>query len=498
MIVIRGARVGLGGPVADVVVLGGRVVAVGGGVDPDGADPGGADVIEATGGTVLPGMVDAHVHMEQWAHSANRVDVGAATGPDGVVAILRDAVAGGRAPAEGWLFGGGYVDGLWALPAHRDVLDAAFGARPVAAYSMDLHAVWLNGAALAAVGERDHPTGLLREDAGFATMRLLAAAVPRDVSDEWVMAATYAAAARGVTGIVDYENADNALDWQRRSAAHGPMGVRVHAGVWRPWLDRIEAEGQATGDVVEGSHGIVHVGPFKVISDGSLNTRTASCHDPYPSATNTDEAYGLQLVIPDDLIALVRRAHAAGLVPAVHAIGDRANGHALDVFEAVGCGGRIEHAQLVADADLPRFARLGVVASIQPQHATADRDVAERHWPGRTGRAFPYGALHRAGARLLLGSDAPVGPLDPWVAIAAAVTRTDDDRPPWHPEQRLPLDVAVAAACDGRTTIAVGDVADLVVVGADVARTAPRDLPDVPIAATMVAGRLTHRATDPV
>lgn len=491
MIVIRGARVGLGGPVEDVVIREGTVAAIGTGSQDD-DEP--AEVIDAPGGTVLPGLVDAHVHMEQWAHTSKRVDVSAATSALDVVAMLRTAVADGSAPDDGWLSGAGYVEGLWASPAHRDVLDEAFGSRPVAVYSTDLHALWLNGAALDAIGEHEHPTGVLRESIAYEAMQRIMAMVPREVADRWVVEATYAAAARGVTGVVDLENSDGIADWQRRSAAHGPPGVRVHVGVWERWLDRIEATSLATGDVVEGTGGVVHVGPFKAFADGSLNTRTAYCHDPYPAPVSPDEAYGLNLLTGEELVALIRRAHHAGLVPAIHAIGDRANAEVLDAFEAAGCGGRIEHAQLVSDEDLPRFADLGVVASIQPQHATADRDVAEQHWPGRTGRAFPYGALHRAGAQLLLGSDAPVGPLDPWVAIADAVTRTDDDRPAWHPEQCLPLDVAVAAACHGRSTIEVGDVADLTVAGVDVAGTDPHDLRNAPVIATLVAGRITHHA----
>lgn len=109
----------------------------------------------------------------------------------------------------------------------------------------------------------------------------------------------------------------------------------------------------------------------------------------------------------------MRRAAAHGIEPAVHAIGDRANTVALDAFEAVRCRGRIEHAQLLSPEDLPRFARLGVTAGVQPRHATDDRDVADRHWAGRTERAFAYADLLAAGARLEFGSDAPVSPLDP-------------------------------------------------------------------------------------
>jgi predicted amidohydrolase YtcJ len=196
------------------------------------------------------------------------------------------------------------------------------------------------------------------------------------------------------------------------------------------------------------------------------------------------------IVVPyDELVTLMRRAWEHGIVPAVHAIGDRANQLALDAFEAVGCTGRIEHAQLVSPADLPRFARLGVIASVQPAHAPDDRDIADRHWAGRTARAFPYQSLLAAGATLEIGSDAPVAPLDPWDGVASAVTRTDDDRPAWHPEQRIPLDVALAASCGGRSFVAVGDVADLLVAERD---PYGGELRDMPVVLTMLGGRITH------
>jgi predicted amidohydrolase YtcJ len=188
-----------------------------------------------------------------------------------------------------------------------------------------------------------------------------------------------------------------------------------------------------------------------------------------------------------ELEALLRRAVDVGLAPVVHAIGDAAVGVALDAFEATGTRGRIEHAQLVADADLPRFATLGIVASVQPGHLLDDRDVAERHWPGRTGRAFPLRSLLDAGGALAFGSDAPVAPLDPWVAIRAAVDRAPGGEP-WHPEQRIAPAEALAASTRGRLRPVAGDAADLVLVEQPVERMAADD-----VAATLIAGRFTHR-----
>jgi predicted amidohydrolase YtcJ len=170
---------------------------------------------------------------------------------------------------------------------------------------------------------------------------------------------------------------------------------------------------------------------------------------------------------------------------------------ALDGFAAAGCTGRIEHAQQVHPRDLPRFAELGVAASVQPRHALDDRDAADQHWAGATGWAFPYRSLVDAGAEVLLGSDAPVAPLDPWDGIAAAVHRSLDDRAAWHPEQHLDLDVALAAASGGRRGVRVGQVADLVVVAelpaAVLARAGVAGLRGTEVLGTLVAGRWTHR-----
>jgi hypothetical protein len=201
------------------------------------------------------------------------------------------------------------------------------------------------------------------------------------------------------------------------------------------------------------------------------------------------------------LLGLARAAVAQGFLPAIHAIGDRATTLALDTFEALGplpadlasIGGSIEHAQLVATADLPRFAALGVRASVQPEHAMDDRDVADHYWAGRTGRAFAYRALWEAGAELALGSDAPVAPLDPWVTISAAVSRRRDGQQPWHLEQALPIEAALGASWGGEQDLAVGGPADLVVTEQNPVTADGQQLRHMPGHATMVAGEWTYR-----
>ncbi|MDF2434729.1 MAG: hypothetical protein JWP44_4360, partial [Mucilaginibacter sp.] len=252
--------------------------------------------------------------------------------------------------------------------------------------------------------------------------------------------------------------------------------------------------GHRTGQSIGATGGLLTVGPYKVLIDGSLNTRTAYCVDEYPGLEGQPNSRGLLTVPPEELVRLLREASAAGFVPAVHAIGDEANRLALDAFETVGCGGRIEHAQLVLPADLARFAALGVTASVQPEHALDDRDVADRYWRGRTGRAFALRSLLDAGADVALGSDAPVAPLDPWVTIAAAVTRRRDGREPWHPEQAITIREALSASARGRSRVSVGEVADLTIVDVDPLTASPETLRRMPVSATLVAGRLTHLA----
>jgi predicted amidohydrolase YtcJ len=442
---------------------------------------------------LLPGLWDNHVHFGQWAQTARRLDLTAAKSAAEAGALVADRAPG--VPPGETLVGFGFRDGLWPDVPGRGVLDAASGTLPVVLVSGDLHCCWLNSAALAAYGFPDHRTGLLREDDAFAVVKALGT-VPEDVMDAWVDTAARSAAARGVVGIVEMEMAWNPGDWQRRTAA-GSDSLRVEASVYSQHLERAIGLGLRSGAALDGTGGLATMGPFKVITDGSLNTRTAYCFDEYPGLEGRPGAHGLPTVSAGRLVGLMRRAAENGIRPAVHAIGDRANSLALDAFAEVGCPGSIEHAQLLREEDVARFAELGVVASVQPEHALDDRDVAERYWAGRTGRAFPLKALLDAGASLALGSDAPVAPLDPWVSIAAAVGRTRGEREPWEPGQAISRQAALAASARGRHAIAVGDAADLAVCEIDPFVASVADLRRMPVAATLLAGRFTHDALRP-
>ncbi|MBF5082734.1 amidohydrolase family protein [Quadrisphaera sp. INWT6] len=503
-----------GGPdLVDVLLEGGRVASVlpaGTAARSEGRP---AEVVDLDGRWLLPGLWDEHVHLGQWALVQRRLDVSGATSAAHAAQLVREraaaeaeaAVAGGT---TGVLVGSGFRDGLWPDAPSAELLDGAVagaGDRPVVLVSGDLHCAWLSSAAARDVagplGVVPDACGLVREEAAFAVQRALAA-LDDGALDAAVAAALARAASLGVVGVVDLEMTDSpggtAAVWARRVDAAGrtaSAGLRVEAGTYPQHLEEAVALGVRSGLPLAGAPGassLVVGGPLKVITDGSLGTRTACCLDAYPGRTGPG-SHG-ELTWPlEQLVPLLRRGRAAGLVPAVHAIGDAAVRTALDALEAAGPwpaggrGARIEHAQLVADDDVPRFAALGVTASAQPAHLLDDRETAEVHWPGRTHRAFPLRSLLDAGARLALGSDAPVAALDPWLAMTAAVARS------WHPEQAVTPLEALTASTRGRSAVAAGDPADVVAVDDE-----PLALLDAGrrpgVALTAAAGRVVHDA----
>ncbi|WP_248763561.1 amidohydrolase [Pseudarthrobacter sp. SSS035] len=466
--------------VSDLHIVDGVVA----GIRAGGGIPGGSRVVSLDGRYVIPGLWDEHVHMTQWALHSNRMDLSAAA------SAREAATAVGRyfrnADPSVTAVGVGFRDASWPDVPTLEMLDAATGNQPTALISHDLHCVWLNSAAARRYGMEVDAGGLLREELAFALTRELGK-LPDSVVDRWVRDAADAASARGIVGVVDFEMTWNRDVWLRRIAG-GFTSLRVEAGIYPEDLERAHNDGMRTGLELDGGKGLLRAGPLKVLIDGSLNTRTAFCVDPYP-----DGGYGLLTVSFDDLVSLLRRAREYGFVPGVHAIGDGANQVALDAFERAGIGGRIEHAQFVRTEDLARFGPLGVTASVQPVHALDDRDAAESNWGGRTQRAFPLRSLLDAGATLALGSDAPVAPLDPWAALSAATTRSrQDTRGPWHPQECISRGQALAASARGRSRIRVGDPADLVVLDTDPLAAPDSEFAAMPVAATLLAGRFTY------
>ncbi|WP_154096548.1 amidohydrolase [Microbacterium testaceum] len=470
----------------DLVLAGGLIVDIAptGNLRPTGA------VLDGEGGWLLPGLWDHHVHALQWALVADRV-------PLGEVSTAREAAAiMALAPTddEGRRIGAGFRDGLWPDAPSLDLLDGVTGEVPTYLINADVHSVWMNSAAFRREGFEPAASGVVVEEDAFEISRRVNAGAP-DAADRAVERMARAAAARGIVGLVDLDMTWNDEPWQRR-VARGFDTVRVSYGTYPQDLDRAIAEGLRTGDPVRGAtNDLVRVGPLKAITDGSLGTRTAACAHHYPGEVGN---HGLLTVPPEQLVDLMTRATAAGLECAIHAIGDLANAHALDAYARTGAVGTIEHAQLVAHADIPRFARLGVAASVQPEHALDDRDMTDAIWAEQSAQPYPLRALADSGANLRFGSDAPVAPLDPWAAMASAVFRTRDGREAWQPHQRVDIDTAIAASTAGGSTapaeISPGALADLVIVGADPRTADERGLRAMPVRATLVAGRVTHGA----
>jgi predicted amidohydrolase YtcJ len=437
----------------------------------------------------MPSLCDAHLHLMDAALAAEQPDL---TGLD--LAGVADAIA--RRHQElaavgdgGWLLGHG-----WSFPAldgrpHRDLLDQLAPGRPIALWAHDHHTRWLSSAALSAAGivERaDPPTGRIERDpAGMPTGILyeeaagLVDAVIPAASSATIVSAIRSYARRlaelGVTSVHDPGSVapDPSMHrgpvLYRALAAGGGLPLRVVASIREEQLERAIGSGFRSGHPSQGAIGRYRDGWLKVFSDGALGSRTASLLAPYeaddiagpPPAGPT----GLRVRSPEQLATLAARASRAGIACQIHAIGDAAVRSALDVLARVpppvGVPHRIEHAQLIDEADVPRFAALGVAASVQPCHLLSDAAVARRAWGARTSSAFPLGDLDRAGALLPFGTDAPVEPPDPWPGIAAAVTRRGAGwlaGSEFHPRQAISLGRAMRAAClDGPTSAGLGD-----------------------------------------
>lgn len=492
---------GVGAGVVDVRVEGGVVAEIGVGLSPRGAE-----VHDGGGRWAVPGLWDAHAHLGQWVQGSLRLDTSGTTSPEDVLSRVVAELPG--LPPGATLQGWGHRSAGWARQGGVAELDAVSGDHPVVLVSGDAHHAWVNSAALRLLRLPPREGAVTEAEWFDAFPRLFGLPGVADETERRYADVVAAANARGVVGVVDMEfGVDGFVDWPRRFAGDVAPGaravdtLRVRTATYEVGLRRVLDAGLSTGQLLPGGGGLLEMGPLKVISDGSLNTRTAYCCEPYVDAADLEAPLGVQNVPPEHLRALLTTARAAGLEAAFHAIGDAAVRDVLDAFGATGAAGSVEHAQLLRWEDVPRMARLGVRASIQPHHQWDDRDVADRCWPDRGDRCFAWRALADAGVPLRLGSDAPVSPLDPWLAMAAAVHRSADARDPWHPEQSLSLPQALAASTDGVGRVAVGAPGDLVLLDAD--PLAPAGLATdtgevaaallaMPVAATFVAGRLVH------
>lgn len=442
----------------------------------------GEDVVNADGRWAIPGLWDQHVHLSTWARTQAMVDLAGTTGPQQVldrvsahlgaghlgahVGAAHTSAANRSASKPAVLSGFGFRSGTWTRAATVAELDAVTGDVPTVLTSGDAHNGWVNTAALRRLGQPDR-AGPLEESEWFDLQPAVAALVESQAQDTSVALATAIAdaSALGIVGVVDLEMPTSWRQWAERGESVGT--VRVRASVYPSGLDDLLAAGIRTGDPLADGAGLVTMGPLKIISDGSLNTLTAWCCQPYGDLAGRQSAYGTQNFTLVELVDLLRRGDAGGLEIALHAIGDQALDLALRAFEMTGAHGSIEHAQLVRLEDLPRMSALSVRASVQPAHLLDDRDVTAALWADRADRCFALRSMLGAGVRLAMGSDAPVAPLDPWLAMAAAVHRSADDREPWNPAESLTAAEALAASTDGATTLGVGSPADVVLLEAD-------------------------------
>ncbi len=478
----------------DILVVDGTVADIGRGLT-----QGGHDVIDGGGAWAIPGLWDQHVHCLQAGADRGRLDVAAATCADEVIATIGAHITSLDATgpdAESLVSASGYRSATWPCAASVAELDAVSGEHPVIAISGDCHNGWLNSAALRLLRLAPRQ-GVLEEAEWFEVMgRLRDVPAIRAAGEQGLAELVTDLNARGVIGLVDMEHAAAWRDWPARVRA-GVDTLRVRASVYPERLAEALDTGMASGAPLD-ERGLTRMGPLKIISDGSLGTRTAYCCDPYAGAGDLASAHGILNYPREELLDLARRARQSGLEVALHAIGDAAIAQALDVFEATGGTGSIEHAQLVRWQDVPRMAELGLRASVQPAHVLDDRDMAHQCWPGREDRSFAFRTMIDAGVDIRLGSDAPVAQADPWLAIAAAVHRSGDEREAWHPEQHLTVEQAIAASTDGWGTISPGHPGDIILLADNplgarqsTAEAAER-LRQIRPLATILAGRVIH------
>jgi predicted amidohydrolase YtcJ len=484
-----------------------------------------AAAIDLAGAFVVPGFVDAHVHFVDGGFRLTSVQLRDAASREEFAA--RIGAFAGTVPAGTWITGGDWDHTRWGgeLP-RRDWIDAVTPDHPVWVNRLDGHMALANAAALSAAGLNDslrdvgggeivrdeagRPTGLLKDNA----MDMVASKVPPPgaaLEDRALQAAMRHVAAQGVTTI---HNMGSWGDLQVFARANGArcLRTRIYAAVplatWTRLRDVVASKqfgAEGRGDAW------LRIGALKGFMDGSLGSHTAAFHEPF---TDTPGDRGLFVNTPEDMFAWISGADKAGLHVIVHAIGDRANTTVLDILERVARENpsrdrrsRIEHAQHLAIADIPRFRSLGVVASMQPYHAIDDGRWAEAViGPARSRTTYAFRSLLDAGARLAFGSDWYVAPPTPLEGIYAAVTRrTLEGRHPdgWVPEQRITVEDALAAYTSGgayasfedrkKGTIAPGMLADITVIDRDLRTIPAAEIRQAKIVQTIVGGQIVFQ-----
>lgn len=479
-------------------------------------------VIDAAGRLVVPGFIDAHVHLMDGGFSLRLVSLRASTSEEQMAAMLRDHVA---ALARGkWVTGGGWDHESW--PSHqlptRQLIDPVTPANPVLVRRVDGHMSLANSLALKQAGidrrtpdppggkiyrdDRGEPTGILVDSAQYPVARLIPGMSETSGLDA-LRAGMSHAATLGLTSV--HASAVLAeFRLMQRLRKDGDLPIRIYAliGFDDPDHMRGLASQMIPNDPFLRARGV------KMLADGSLGASSALLFEPY---SDNPKSSGLAIHREDDLYETVRQADAAGLQVALHAIGDKAVHWVLNAFErAAAANGRrdarhrIEHSQTVRPDDRPRYARLGVVASIQPSHAIDDMRWAEKRLGHRISYAYPFRSLLEAGARVALGTDWPIEPLDPMLGLYAAVTREATTGGPaggWCPAEKVTMEQALEAYTLGpayaefqetvKGTIQPGRLADMVVLSKDLLTIPPREILQTRADVTLVGGRVVFERT---
>ncbi len=482
--------------------------------------------VDAQGAVVIPGLVDSHLHMMELGFGALTLDLTQTRSLAEAQAAIREYAA--AHPDRKWIIGRGWNQETWGLgrfPTAAD-LDAAVSDRPVLLARVDGHAQWANSAALAAAGisaqtadpaggriERlagsRAPAGVLVDNA----MQLAERAMPAPRPDDYDVALAKAQQillSRGITAAADMGTTIEAWQSYRRAGDDGWLRVRIMA----------YAAGVPAMELIAGPRPTpwlyadkLRMAGVKLYLDGALGSRGAWLKAPYADDPRNT---GLPLLTGTQLRNLMSRAALDQFQVAVHAIGDAGNAEALNAIEELSetykgdRRWRIEHVQVVDPADIARFGRNGVIASMQPVHQTSDRLMAEaRLGPARLAGTYAWRSIDAAGAPLAFGSDAPVEAPDPFAGMAAAISRTGPDGQPfggWMPSETVRREAALASytaqgAFAGFGETRFGELkpglrADFVIIDRDPMLATPQDLRAAKVLQTWVGGERVYVAGD--